>query len=115
MELIQEAARSVFNTDSDCQARHRALLSPDILATFQPTRFPKSVQSLALFLDNFRTQLFEYYKNYEPQDQSFFTPDVHLRCGVLFEDTLVLLAKETELWPWDHITQRMTYLQKKRR
>ena len=78
--------------------------------------FKVSKSQPAFVVDSFRAELVEYYKSFEPQDRTFFTPDVHLKCDMLFEDTSELLAKDqTELWPWDHIAQRMTYLQKNKK
>ena len=114
IKVVKAVAQSLFNNGANTLNRHNALLRSDILATSNARSFPKTVQYLAVVVNRFRAQLVEYYKNYKPHDRSFFTPDIHRRCGDLFETTMESLRDDnTELWPLDHIERYVTYLQQR--
>ena len=115
LKLIKTAAQSLFNNGANLpNSRRQALIRQDTLAASNPRSFPTTVQYLVVVVHKFRAQLVEYYKNYEPHDRSFFTPDIHRQCGALFERAMESLKNDnTELWPLDHIEQRVSYLQEK--
>ena len=108
-ELIKAFGQTLFNNGADPSSQRDALIKSTILGKSDPTSFSKPVQHLVVALSKFRAQLVAYYKEYvlmEPQDCSFFAPDIHSKCGILFENPATpLLADKTQLWPWDHITK----------
>jgi len=112
IKVVKGVGESLFNNGANILNRHNALLRSDILATSDPRSFPKTVQYLAVVVNRFRAQLLEHYENYKPHDRSFFTPDIHRRCGDLLERAMELLRDDnTELWPMDCIEQHVTDLQ----
>ena len=120
IKVVKEIGQRLFNNGAGRLSRADALIHSTLLAKeSRPTRFPKTVRYFVLALDVFRAQLIKYYESYkpeEPQDRSFFTPDVHRKCVALFENALQLLENDkTELWPWDHIEKRITYLKSRRK
>ena len=106
MKVIQEFGQTLFNSGADHLSRRHALIRSTLLTNSHPAGFPKTVQYLVFVLDKFRAQLNMYYKNYnpkKPQDRSYFTPDVHHQCSVLFENALqssTLWNDDTELIPF---------------
>ena len=115
-ELIKAFGQTLFNNGADPSSRRDALIKSTILGKSDPTSFSKPVQYLVVALSKFRAQLVGYYQEYvpmEPQDRSFFTSDVHGKCGIIFENAATsLLADKTQLWPWDQITIHITKLEK---
>ena len=114
LKLIQTAAQGLFNKGADLpSSRRRALINQNTLAASNPRSFPTTVQYLVVVVHRFRAQLVEYYKNYEPHDQSFFTPDIHHQCRGLLKRAMESLKNDdTELWPLDLIEQHVDHLQK---
>ncbi|KAF8811240.1 hypothetical protein BYT27DRAFT_7184620 [Phlegmacium glaucopus] len=117
IEVVKQIGETLFNNGADHRSRRNALSYSTLITNSNPLRFPKSVQYLLVVLEKFRAQLVTYYEDYnpkQPQNRSFFTPDVHGKCGVLFENVLESLRNDnTELWPMDHITTQVTYLKDK--
>ena len=116
IELIKALGQTLFNNGADRSRRRAALVHPIILRESEPICFPEAVQNFLAALSKFRKQLVTYYEEYvpkEPQDYSFFTPDVHGRCGIFFEDAAGWLPDDrTKLWPWDQITIHTAELEK---
>ncbi|KAF8811221.1 hypothetical protein BYT27DRAFT_7252939 [Phlegmacium glaucopus] len=113
IKVVKRFGQILFSNGADRLSRRAALTHSTLLTDSDPLCFPKSVQYLVVVLEKFRAQLMTYYKDYkpkEPQDRSFFTPDVHRKCDVLFENVMESLRNdETELWPWRHIETPTTY------
>ena len=117
IRVIKKFGAILFNR-IDPHNRRRALTGSALLSNTKPPSFPRAVQHLILALDVFREQLVTYYESYKPkasQDRSFFIPDMHRKLGNVFEDAMKELKNDqTELWPLDHIEDRITFLNTKR-
>ena len=118
MKLVKKVGQTIFNNGADRDSRSRALLHPNLFTDSDPASFAKIIQYFVVLLNKFRAQLVTHYKNYkpkDPRDRSFFTPDVHGNCHVLLQKLMESLRNDkTELWPWDHIEDRIAYLSKKK-
>ena len=120
VDLVKDISVTLFNNRSDAlfridpAGRRRALIGSALFPDVEPLSFPRAVQYFIVALDMFRIQLVTYYKSYEPgksQLRTFFIPDVHREFGDVIEKALRGLGSaQTELWPLDHIQQRITYL-----
>ena len=106
MKVIQEFGQTLFNSGTVLVDVMHSFTQPYLPTLIHiPASFPKTVQYLFFVLDKLRAQLNLYYKNYnpmKPQDQLYFTPDVHQQCSVLFENALQSLSlwdDDTELIP----------------
>ncbi|KAF8811241.1 hypothetical protein BYT27DRAFT_7336283 [Phlegmacium glaucopus] len=119
IEFVKMLGQTIFNTGADHRRRRDALIHSTLLTHSNPLCFQQSVQCLVDVLDDFRAQLITYYKDYnpqQPQDRTFFTPDVHRKVGVLFENILESLGNDnTEIWHMDYITAHIAYLKENRK
>ncbi|KAF8813209.1 hypothetical protein BYT27DRAFT_7181632 [Phlegmacium glaucopus] len=119
IEFVKMLGQTIFNNGADHRRRRDVLIYSTLLTHSNPLCFQHSVQYLVDVLDDFRAQLITYYEDYnpqQPQDRSLFTPDVHRKVGVLFENILESLGNDnTELWHMDYITAHIAYLKENRK
>ena len=119
IKVVKEIRETLFNNRVSTANRRNALTgSALLLVDVLPEFFPAAVQHLIFLLDVFRGRLVTNYKIYKPttpQDRSFFIPDVHLKFNDIFEDAMEELKDDqTGLWLFDHIENRIDYLNRKK-
>ena len=114
IKVVKEFGETLFNNHNSPLSRRRALIGSAIFANTKPHSFPQGVKYLIVMLDDFREQLFTYYKSYKPkesQNRSFFIPDVYHKLGNIVEGAMKELRNDQSgLWPLEDIEERITYL-----
>ena len=115
---VKEIGKTLFNNRIDPHRRREALVGSTLFPSIEPLSFPPPVQHLIAALYLFKNQLVTYYESYNPkvsQNRSFFTPDIYCKFGDVIEKAMKGLGNaQTELWPLDHIEDRITFLSNKK-
>ena len=118
IKIVKNFGKTLFNNRENPLNRRYALVRSTLLSNTKPKSFPMGIQHFTVILNKFRILLVTYYKTYEPngsQDQSFFIPDVYRKFGDILDDAVKEFRNDqTELWPLDHIEDRITFLNSKK-
>jgi hypothetical protein len=117
VKVVKKFSQTLFNNPTDSH-RRSVLTGKSALLNTKPQNFPPPVFPFFLVLSEFRAQLLTYYKSYqprEPRDRSFFTPDLHRGFADIVERGLEALRNnQSELWPLDHVEDRIAFLSAKK-